>query len=142
MAVPSVALADSEGTEHVQIVSTNPNSRVSTVIAWGLFTAGGRDRPINSHLDSFVFPKGTFEVSHHGTAKSSFNPKTCLAQITGSGTYNLLEGTGAYSELEGNGTYTLSILATSNQNPNGTCGKVTTAYEQIVRASGPASLGD
>jgi hypothetical protein len=103
-------------------------------------TAGGVDHS-GSKVDTLVFPKGSFKVAHTGPAKQTFNPKTCLLTVTGSGTYKISGGTGAYATITGSGTYTLSILAIFPKS-GGKCSTTMppTTFQQIIKASGPVSL--
>jgi hypothetical protein len=130
------------GTEHFQLMSTSATSKSSSIIATGVFTAGGTDTRTTSSTDSVTFPKGTFVITHSkGTGTQSFNPRTCLLKVNLKGTYTLGSGTGAYASISGSGTYQLSILAVGAKS-GGTCSRTLppTAFQQVIRASGPVSL--
>jgi hypothetical protein len=135
--------AGSSGFEHFQIVATNPaNNAPSSIIARGVFTAGGVDRPGNK-VDTAVFPNGTFKIAHsNGTGTPRFNPRTCLGAIVLNGTYRLSGGTGAYAGISGHGIYRLNILIVGGRNAAGKCSNKLppTAFQQIIRAQGPVSL--
>jgi hypothetical protein len=139
LAVPAGATATS-GTENFQIVSTSATASTSSVIATGVFTAGGVDRSGNKS-DTLVFPTGSFKVAHAGPEKQNFNKKTCLLTITGTGTFKISGGTGAYKTLSGGGTYKLSILAIF-PTVGGKCTmkKPPTTFQQIINATGKVSL--
>jgi hypothetical protein len=128
----------SSGTEHVRIVKTSVNGPGS-IIARGLFNAGGTDYPGN-HTDLASFDDGAFLIHHHGPSTGTLNPKTCALKLTGSGKFTINRGYGAYSGLTGSGTYTFKAIGTFPRNPNGTCdtsGSVQpTSFVQIVVASG------
>src|SRR5579862_194238 len=72
--------------EHFTGMSTNGNSSTSTVIATGAFTDGGKDHVLSNNKDRFVFPTGSFVVTHHGKQHITFNGKKCLLSGTGHGT--------------------------------------------------------
>jgi hypothetical protein len=130
------------GTEHFQLMSTSATSKTSSLIATGVFTAGGTDTRTTNSTDTVTFPTGTFVITHSkGTGTQSFNPKTCLLTVNMKGTYKLGSGTGAYANISGNGTYQLSILAVGAKS-GGTCSRTLPppTFQQVIRASGPVSL--
>ena len=130
------------GTEHFQIMETSATSRTHSIIGTGVFTEGGTTTDSSRTTSTVTFPNGTFVITHSkGTGSQSFNPKTCLLQINLKGTYSLGSGTGAYTHLSGSGTYQLNILAVGAKS-GGTCSKTLppVAFQQVIRASGPASL--
>ena len=135
--------AGSSGTEFFQLVNSNPaNNAPSSIIARGVFTAGGVDHP-GSKVDKVVFPDGTFKIAHsNGTGTPRFNAKTCLGTIALNGTYRLSGGTGAYAGISGHGIYRLNLLIVSARNAAGKCSDrlPPTAFQLIIRAQGPVSL--
>ena len=141
LAVPAGATsAGVTGTENFQIMSTSATSSTASVIAAGVFTAGGVDHTGNK-VDTFVFSNGSFKVAHSGPSTAHLNPKTCLLTIVGHGTFKLSGGTGAYAKISGAGTYKLNILAIAAK-VAGKCSmkKAPTAFQQVVKASGKVSL--
>ena len=83
------------GVEQFQLMSTSATSSTSSIIARGVFTAGGVDHGGNK-VDTAVFPGGSFKIAHlQGHGSQSFNPKTCLMTINQHGTYKLSGGTSA-----------------------------------------------
>jgi len=135
--------AGSSGTEFFQLVASNPaNNAPSSIIARGVFTAGGVDHP-GDKVDRVVFPDGTFKIAHsNGTGTPRFDAKTCLATIVLNGTYRLSGGTGAYAGISGHGIYRLNILFVGARNAAGKCTNKLppTAFQQIIRAQGPVSM--
>jgi hypothetical protein len=130
------------GTEHFQLMTTSATARTSSVIATGLFTAGGTDTRTTNATDTVTFPTGTFVITHSkGTGSQSFNPKTCLFTASVKGTYKLGSGTGAYANISGNGNYRVSILAVAAKS-GGKCSKTgpPATWQQTINASGPVSL--
>jgi hypothetical protein len=141
-AAPHAAQAGTSGIEHFQIMSTSATATKDTVIAHGLFTAGGVDVTTSNTTDTFKFPNGTIKVRHSpGTGPQSFNRHTCLITVHQHGTYTLVSGTGKYAGISGHGTYKLDILAIGARS-HGKCTqkKPPVTFELIVRASGPAHL--
>ena len=104
--------SSASGIEHFQIMSTSATATRDTVIAHGVFTAGGVDITTSNTTDTFKFPNGTIKLRHSpGTGPQSFNPHTCLITVHQHGTYRLLSGTGKYAGISGHGRYRLDILA-------------------------------
>ena len=142
LAVPAGASSAAvTGTENFQLMSTSATSSTSSVIATGVFTAGGVDHTGNK-VDTFVFSNGSFKVAHSGPATQHFNPKTCLLTVVGHGTFKLSGGTGAYAKIKGAGTYKLNILAVGAKTATGKCTqkKPPTTFQQIIKATGKVSL--
>ena len=135
--------AGSSGTEFFQLMNaTVANNAPSSIIARGVFTAGGVDHP-GDKVDRVVFPDGTFKIAHSGgTGTPRFNPKTCLAVFALNGTYRLSGGTGAYAGISGHGIYRLNIMFVAARNAAGKCSNKLppVAYQQIIRAQGPVRL--
>ena len=123
------------GTENLQVVSTSSTASTLSVIATGLFTAGGVDHP-GKTADKLVFPKGSFKVTHKGTTTQKFNPKTCLLTVSGPATITLSRGTGAYAGISGTGKAQLSILAIAARS-GGKCSmtKPPVAFQQIIKGT-------
>ena len=68
------------------------------------------------------------------------NDKTCLETTVDSGTYTLASGTGAYKGITGSGKLSLDFRAVGPI-VNGKCSiPTTTAAQNIITLSGPASL--
>ena len=137
----AAAHTNASGTEQFQLMSTSATSSTSSIIARGVFTAGGVDHA-GSKVDTAVFSNGSFKIAHSkGTGSQSFNPKTCLMTIKQHGTYTLSGGTGKYAGISGSGTYQVSILAIGARS-GGTCSKTKppVAFQQIIKASGPVKL--
>lgn len=130
------------GVLHFQIMSTSATATRDTVIAHGVFTAGGVDITTSATTDTFKFPNGTVRIRHSaGTGPQTFNRHTCLITVHQHGTYRLLGGTGKYAGISGHGKFRLDILAVGARS-HGKCTQKAppVAFELIVRASGPAHL--
>jgi hypothetical protein len=130
------------GTEHFQLMTTSATSKTSSLVATGVFTAGGTNTDTSNSTGTAKFANGTFVITHSkGTGTQSFNPNTCLFKASLTGTYTLGSGTGAYAGISGSGTYALSIIGVGATS-GGTCSKTLApvAFQQVIRASGPVSL--
>jgi hypothetical protein len=130
------------GTEHFQLMTTSATAKTSSIIAYGVFTAGGTDTRTSNTTSTETFPDGTFVITHSkGTGTQHFNPRTCLLTVNVKGTYSVGGGTGAYEDISGSGTYQVSILAVGAKS-GGVCSKTLppTSFQQVIRASGPVSL--
>ena len=141
LAVPAGASSTAvTGTEKFQIMTTSATSSTASVIASGVFTAGGVDKQGNK-VDTFVFSNGSFKVAHSGPSTAHLNPRTCLLTIVGHGTFKITGGTGAYAKTSGAGTYKLSILAIAAK-VAGKCSmkKPPTAFQQVVKATGKVTM--
>lgn len=130
------------GVEHFQIMSTSATATRDTVIAYGVFTAGGVDITTSATTDTFKFPDGTVRIRHSaGTGPQTFNRQTCLFTVHQHGTYTVLGGTGKYAGISGHGRYRLNILAVAPRS-HGKCTQKAppVTFELIVRGSGPVHL--
>lgn len=142
--MPGVASASpTGGSEHFQITSVN--SQPGSVLARGVFNAGGTDYPKGGHSDLFVFSDGAFMVRHPGGGSAfSVNPKTCELRITFTGSYKLNGGVGRYQGISGSGTYKGTETGFLPRNPNGTCDERANAQPtstvQRISAGGPVAF--
>jgi hypothetical protein len=130
------------GIEHFQIMGTTPGATSASVIASGVFTAAGVDNEVTATADRFVFPDGSFTVTHGSLQGGSFDPKTCFFQFTTTGTYGLSNGTGAYQGISGTGAFTLSEIGIGARAKDGSCSQTANlvAVQLLVNATGPVRL--
>ena len=141
-AAPHAARSGATGIERFQAMSTDPTGAKTTVIARGVFTAGGVDITTSNTTDTFKFPNGTIRVRHsEPVGPANFNPRTCLFTVHQHGTYRLVGGTGKYAGISGHGTFKVDVLLVAARS-HGKCSdtKPPVAYEQLIRASGPVHL--
>ena len=141
-AAPHAARSGATGIERFQAMSTDPTGAKTTVIARGVFTAGGVDITTSNTTDTFKFPNGTIRVRHSaGTGPQSFNRHTCLITVHQHGTYRLVGGTGKYAGISGHGRFRVDVLAVGARS-HGKCtqNKPPVAFELLIRASGPVHL--
>ena len=144
VAVPAGAAAGHQavsGPEHFQLMSTSATSNTASVIASGVFTAGGVDH-MGSKVDTLVFANGSFKVAHSkGTGRPKLNPKTCLLTLTVRGTVALSGGTGAYKGISGKGTYQFNELAIlAKAGGKCTMNKPPVAFQLLIKASATVTL--
>jgi hypothetical protein len=125
------------GTEHFEIISAAPNSNSFTAIFYGVFTAGG-----TSTNNVFKLHGGTFRIAPKlGKMKTSFNPKTCLLQISAPATYTLKDGTGKYAGIRGSGHAEFSLLGITARTTKGACSMTkSTVRETVIDGSGPVHI--
>jgi hypothetical protein len=132
------------GTEHFRLVNTS-FSGPGSIIAHGVFNAGGTDYPGAHKTDLASFSNGAFSIHHPGgTSTFRVNPKTCVLKLTGSGNYSINHGYGAFAGVTGTGTYTFKAVGTFPRNANGTCdtsgSTQPTSFQEIILANGPLSF--
>ena len=122
-------------------MSTSATSNTASVIASGVFTAGGVDH-MGSKVDTLVFANGSFKVAHSkGTGRPKINPKTCLLTLTFRGTVALSGGTGAYKGISGKGTYQFNELAIlAKAGGKCTVNKPPVAFQLLIKASATVTL--
>ncbi|MGO8885945.1 MAG: hypothetical protein ACLQI7_20075 [Streptosporangiaceae bacterium] len=139
----SPASSAHSGIEHFQAMTTSATARPGSLIATGVFTAGGIDIVKGSKTDKFKFPGGSFTVRHHAVhTKQALNKKTCLFTLSQRGTYKLSRGTGGYARISGSGKYVLHILAISARLSSGRCTfmLLPRTWQQVITAQGPVRL--
>ncbi|HEY5357762.1 MAG TPA: hypothetical protein VIJ82_08730 [Streptosporangiaceae bacterium] len=111
------------GTEHLYLMTTQPSASRYSVIATGVFTAGGVDISGNV-TDTIKFRGGTFKVHHGGPShvvRQRLNRKTCLFEFEVISGFKVGGGTGAYKGISGSGKAVISALAIARRNSKGQC---------------------
>jgi hypothetical protein len=129
--------------EHFQSMTTSATSNRFSLIATGVFTAGGVHVPTGATTDIFKFPGGTFGLKHHAvSSKQTLNGRTCLFTISERGTYKISGGTGKYAGISGSGTYVASIMAVFARNSKGKCRSSAPppTFQLIINGHGPVKL--
>jgi hypothetical protein len=142
LAVPAGAGARPavSGSEHFQAVITSATSSTQGVIAYGAFTAVGTGHE-DHKVDTFVFPTGSFQVTHTGKPTLKVNPKTCAVTGSESGTVTISGGTGAYKGITGAGLAQVSILdIAATSGGKCTLKKPPVAYQQIIKVAATVKL--
>jgi hypothetical protein len=142
-----VAASATSGTEHMQMMTTSATSSKMSMIVYGPLTAAGTDRQNPNGTDTFLAAGGTIGIKHtpvKGGDKQSFNPKTCLLQISEKGTYKLFGGTGKYKGVSGSGTYLMTGIGIGAKLKNGSCNPSENvppvAWHQQINAVGTIKL--
>lgn len=108
----SPAAPTASGTEHFDLMTTMPSTSRYSVIATGVFTAGGTDIS-GSTTDKLELPGGTFKVHHGGrihVITEKVNQKTCLADFVAKADLTVGDGTGRYKGISGTGHAVVSEL--------------------------------
>ncbi len=130
------ALAATTGAQRFNLFGDNNGQ---TVIASGTVFAVGESIPIDEDHDRFVFPNGSFLVTHPETSNDErFNEVACLGTATFAGTYTLSQGTGAYAGISGSGTYSGKAIFVADRTPTG-CSEEGSAWF-FVSAPGSVTL--
>lgn len=129
------------GIERFQVMSTAATAAKSSLIASGVFTAGGVSTGGNGATGTATvrLPGGTFKITHRTVrSRGTFNPRTCLFTVHGSGTYQLGGGTGKYAKISGAGKFVLTIVAVDARS-KGACTQTLppTAFQRVITLAGP-----
>jgi len=130
------ATSATSGIEHWTVESTNAVSPTAVLIARGPLTVGGTVNLATGHVK---LPGGTLTLSHKQSwGTQGENPRTCLATVTSSGTYEVTGGTGRYKRVHGHGTYSLTAYAIVKK-IKGKCATKVIPYAQteLLTATGP-----
>jgi len=128
------------GTEHFQIVSATISGKRSPVVIYGAFNDRGVDVTTGQTTDRFVFPGGSFRVTHKNTSSHQhFNTRTCAGTFRQAGTYTLSHGRGKYAGISGHGHFALRGLIVNRHTAHG-CSRSPIAVQVIIQAQGPATL--
>jgi len=138
--VPSNAFASNGGTERFLLVYSNAHGP-GAMFASGVFTAGGKEYRGNT-VDLAVFPKGAFDIYHHGGHVTfHFNQTTCAGTLTGKNLpFSLLNGYGAYKGISGSGLAVLHAKFITTRNQNGTCSHHYAAFAEVINAQAQVSF--
>ena len=142
------ASAGTAATQHFILLSANPRDP-GKVIASGPVTGVGSetdtDGPDGDVLATFTFDTGIVSVDISGVRQSNFDPKTCIAKPSESGTFTITGGSGLYSGVTGGGTYSGHGIIVGRRGPQGQCfgpgsGVPPAQNVFIARMSGTASI--
>jgi len=138
--------ASVSGAQHFQLVTTSATTTTPPVIGWGVVTAAGVDHEgssnTNTATDKFVFPKGTFKVTHTGPFTIKANSKTCFIMGTSKGTFKISGGTGAYKGISGKGTFSLTVVGIAPRTKTGACNQNANpvGFQEVIDATGTVKL--
>lgn len=128
------------GTEYLTFMTTAKGGDKFSVIATGLFTAGGTAIG-PSGKGTLYFSNGTIEtISKSSKPVTTSNYVTCYGTLSQKGTYTIVGGTGAYKGISGSGTFKVRLREVIPI-VNGKChGTTPVAAQGIVTGSGPVTL--
>ncbi len=123
----TVQRSATSGTEHFSLMTTQPSASKYTIIATGLFTAGGTDIA-GANVDLVKLPTGTFKINHNfpfHVLKEQLNRQSCLMEFAGTSKFTIEDGTGAYKGISGSGKALISGVGIAGRskgqcNPNAT----------------------
>lgn len=123
------------GHEHFLVVQTDETATTNPLFGSGPIHARGTDVEVSNSRDRFVFPAGALKIDHHATSHhESFDPRTCVARVTESGTYVVSGGTGRYGHATGHGSYRLQVYFIGC-----TEGDPSNQFSLVINADGPLS---
>jgi hypothetical protein len=139
----TVQRAGVSGTGHFNLMTTEPSTSKYTIIASGLFAAGGVDRSGNT-VDLVKLPAGSFKINHSGSThivRQKLNQRTCLMEFAATANFTLGHGTGAYKGITGSGKALISGMAIARRT-KGRCNLNATPLvaEQTITAAAHVSL--
>lgn len=125
------------GEEHFTVYATGPISGVGTdyLLAEGVDASGRTQR-----MTETVFPEGsTFNTLTVQENSLAFDPRTCVARITGSSLLEVTGGTGAYEGVTGSGEVTFQAISIAERTPEG-CSRTNARTYSVAHITGTASL--
>jgi len=135
LAAPTAAVAQQTSGAQTFIGIQNGPDDPGRVIAVGTINATGSDEIVSDTEDVFHFPTGDLTVDHAVvSSQQSFDPATCLFQLTEIGTIDVVRGTGAYVGATGHGTSVVKIISRG-------CGETPSTFVFYLRTQGTLSLG-
>ena len=131
------------GTEHFYLMTTQPTATRYSVIATGLFTAGGTDIS-GRNSDLIKLPGGSFKIHHGGrlhVVKMQLNRKTCLANFVATAGFTVGNGTGVYKGISGSGKAVIKSLFIARRS-KGACNANATPVvsQETITATGKVKL--
>ncbi len=107
------------------LVSAGNPRQPGKVIASGPVTRVGieteTDGPNGDVLATFTFDTGVVSVDLSGVRQSNFDPATCIAKPTESGTFTITGHSGIYSGVTGGGTYSGHGITVGSRGTQGQC---------------------
>lgn len=127
--------------EYFLIAATSPTRQA--VVAHGAFVAAGPDVSVGDR-DVLHLSGGTLSITHPDNKahqRFKYDPKTCFATSTTTGTYTLGRGTGRYARVTGHGSYLVVAQGILARTESGKCNLNVAPTSEVgyVTASGPVS---
>ena len=88
-----------------------------------------------------VFPGGsTFNTLTVQENNLTFDPRTCVARITGRSHLDITGGTGDYQGVSGSGEVTFQAISIAERTPEGGCSRTNTRTYSVAYITGTATL--
>jgi hypothetical protein len=107
------------------LVFTGRDGSPGQVAAVGPVTGIGSetetDGPSGDTLATLTFAVGQVHVDIAGHRRVSFDPRTCIARPTESGTFTLTGGSGPYAGVTGGGTFSAEGVSIGRRGAQGQC---------------------
>lgn len=123
--------------EHFTVYASGPISGVGTdfLLAQGVDASGRTQR-----MTETVFPEGsTFNTLTVQENSLAFDPRTCVARITGRSHLDITGGTGAYEGVTGTGEVAFQAISVGERTPEG-CSRTNTRTYSVAYITGTATL--
>jgi hypothetical protein len=133
----SFVLYQAPGEENFTVYATGPVSGVGTdyLLTEGVDASGRTQRTTET-----VFPNGsTFNTLTVQENSLAFDPRTCVARITGRSHLDITGGTGAYEGVTGSGQVTFQAISVAERTPEG-CSRTNARTYAVAYISGTASV--
>ena len=144
----SGAASGQTGTQRF-VLYQGPDDENFTVYATGPISGVGTDFLLDEGVDpsgrtqrmtETVFPEGsTFNTLTVQENSLAFDPRTCVAQITGRSHLDITGGSGAYEGVTGSGEVTFRAISIAERTPTG-CSRTNARTYSVAYITGTASL--
>ncbi len=149
--LPSLALAETAGSQEWLVVFAGPPGSTGSAVATGAFTGAGPvttpegQRPTGFPA-VFTFREGSLFLRVSPTGNGlQFDPQSCLLSGPIFGTYQVAGGTGQFLEASGGGTFQGQVFALFGRDGQGQCldpasGQAPIFVVQVIRNPGTITL--
>ena len=130
-------LYQAPGEENFTVYATGPISGIGTdyLLTEGVGPTGSTQRTTET-----VFPNGsTFNTLTVQENSLAFDPRTCVARITGRSHLEITGGTGAYEGATGSGEVTFQAISIADRTPEG-CSRTDARTYSVAYITGTASV--
>ena len=133
-------LYQAPGEENFTVYAAGPISGVGTdfLLEEGVDPSTGRTQ----RRTETVFPGGsTFNTLTVQENSLAFDPRTCVARITGRSHLDITGGTGTYEGVTGSGEVTFQAISIAERTPDG-CSRTNARTYSVAYITGDATLPD
>ena len=132
-------LYQAPGQEHFTVYAAGPISGVGTDFLLGEGVEPGTGR--TQRRTETVFPGGsTFNTLTVLDNQLAFDPRTCVANITGRSQLEITGGTGDYEGVTGSGQVTFRAISIGERAPDGTCSRTNTRTYSVAYITGTSTV--